>query len=387
MNKRQLNAKSGRMKCELSFTPNSPTAKTAKIKAIARTSEPIIVPGWESKINPDARIVHDLSGMKLRKSKIPCLYNHYTGEGSVIGEWIRFEIQDGNLVASGILKSVSEGDTADELMKKLANGTPFESSINFSDELEIEEFEEGETASANGRVYEGPITIIRSWYLREISITPLGADPYTTVTPEAEGENNDEIKINSESDNVHIPDNYEHSPQGTFTFSAQVRERTSLRRELSRQNGSERNGESKMNEIDKIEAEVRTTETANEAAEAIEEVKESVAEVVTEAVDEAVEAIEANEKESFKKQVEKYGLEKAYQYFVVEQITEEEADKREVESMKQELSAAKEVIKKLSATHNVEFVASDESKNERVTQLMKSGLSKAQAEYISKNRK
>ena len=172
---KQLSTQVGHMRCQLSFTPNGEAAKTCKVRATVRTSEPVEVPGWFG-----GRLVHDLSGYRLRKSPLPMLYNH---GGNVIGEWNRLEIDgDGSLKASGVIKSVSDGDLAGELIKKLEAGLPFEASINFADEMEISEVQEGAVAECNGRVYAGPLTVCRLFHVREVSICPLGADPLTSTT-------------------------------------------------------------------------------------------------------------------------------------------------------------------------------------------------------------
>lgn len=176
---RTLSADAGRMRCQLSYTSNGDTAKTMKLKAIARTSEAIEVPGWATDLNPTGRIIHDLSGYRLRKATVPMMVNH---GASVIGEWTRLELQDGNLVAYGVLKSTETGDIASTLMAKLAADLQHEASINFGDEMTIEEYGPGETVFVNGGTCDGPVTVVRRFFIREISICGLGADPHTATT-------------------------------------------------------------------------------------------------------------------------------------------------------------------------------------------------------------
>lgn len=179
---RKLTADAGKLKYQFSASFNGDNAKTAKFSIIARTSNVLECPSWATEENELGRLVHDLSGMRTNRPEIPLLWKH---KGLPIGTANRYEIRDGNLIISGIIKSTEPGDLADVIISKLRAGIPFQASINFGDSTdgatEVEEYGEGEIASCNGTVYTGPLYIVRKWTCVEISCVSVGMDTHTDV--------------------------------------------------------------------------------------------------------------------------------------------------------------------------------------------------------------
>jgi hypothetical protein len=165
-------AKAGIFNAELEYTKDE-SCKTAKIKMLARTGEPINHPYW-------GNIVHDLNGMKLHKNRLSIDYNHNPDE--IIGYLNKFDISTGDLVASGALTPFEEKDRASELIFKMGEGVPYEASINFADSMVLEDIDEGMAVNVNGRQMNGPLTVVREWGLRNIAVCPMGADKNTETT-------------------------------------------------------------------------------------------------------------------------------------------------------------------------------------------------------------
>ena len=159
---------------EVEFGDNGEGAKSAPVRLVARTGKPIEHWFW-------GRIVHDLAGMHLHKSRIPIDYAHDSKE--VLGYLNRFDITSGDLVVSGALVPFKDSDRATEIMHKTRAGVPYEASINFGgDGLKVEEVPEGFVAQVNGFAFDGPGVIVREWPLRGVAICPYGADANTSTS-------------------------------------------------------------------------------------------------------------------------------------------------------------------------------------------------------------
>ena len=155
---------------EFALGSNGEKAKTAPVRLLARSSQPIEHWFW-------GRIVHDISGFKS-KSRIPIDYAHDTKE--VIGYLNHFENEPDGLAVSGALVPFKDSDRATEIIHKMGLGVPYEASINFGgDGMKIQQVDDGEQAEVNGFMFDGPGVIVREWPLRGVAICPYGADANT----------------------------------------------------------------------------------------------------------------------------------------------------------------------------------------------------------------
>jgi hypothetical protein len=107
---------------EFALGDNGETAKTAPLSMVARSGKPIEHWFW-------GRVVHDLSGMKLHKSRLAVDYCHDDKE--IIGYLNKFDSTSGDLVTSGALIPFKDSDRATEIIHKMKAGVPYEASINF----------------------------------------------------------------------------------------------------------------------------------------------------------------------------------------------------------------------------------------------------------------
>lgn len=149
---------------------NGDESKSAPLRMIARSGNPVNVPGF-------GRVVHDFAGMKV-KNRIPVDYNHDRAE--VIGYLNQFSTDRGDLECSGALVPGRSEDRAAEVIHKSHAGVPYEASINFGGEMRAERVIDGETVEVNGRQLEGPLTVIREWSLRGVAVCPYGMDAATS---------------------------------------------------------------------------------------------------------------------------------------------------------------------------------------------------------------
>lgn len=145
--------------------------KTSPVRLKARSGQPIDHPYW-------GRIVHDLSGMRMHKNRLPIDYAHNHAE--VLGYVNKFDTTSGDLFASGAMTPFSDNDRASEVLFKMREGVPYEASIFFGgDGIKVQEVGDGEVAEVNGYELSGPAVIVREWPLRGIAICPYGADMHT----------------------------------------------------------------------------------------------------------------------------------------------------------------------------------------------------------------
>jgi len=138
---------------------------------VARSPEAIEHNVW-------GRIVHDMSGMILKKSSVTVDYAH--GFDEVIGFANQFSVTDNGLEVSGSLVTTAPNDKADEVYRKGKAGVPYEASIDWvGPEVEIEYIPEDVSTEVNGQQFAGPGYVVRKWPLRAIAICRYGHDPDT----------------------------------------------------------------------------------------------------------------------------------------------------------------------------------------------------------------
>ena len=174
MGNREIPSNAALFACEMQLGDNGDGAKTAPVTMVARTGDAIQHWYW-------GQVVHDLDGMKMRKPRIRIDYCHQSDVP--MGYVNKADTSSGDLVVSGALipRDDKPGDMVSEVLFYGRQGVPYEASIDFRDEMTVEEVEPGVEVEVNGRSYVGPLTIIREWYLRSMGICPDGADPNTSA--------------------------------------------------------------------------------------------------------------------------------------------------------------------------------------------------------------
>lgn len=156
---------------EFALGDNGASAKSAPVRLVARTGKAIEHWFW-------GRVIHDLAGMHLHKSRIPIDYVHDSKE--IIGYLNKFDVSSGDLVTSGALVPFKDSDRATEIVHKSKAGVPYEASINFGGEgIKVQVVAEKEFTQVNGQQFDGPGVVIREWPLRGVAICPYGADMNT----------------------------------------------------------------------------------------------------------------------------------------------------------------------------------------------------------------
>lgn len=147
--------------------------RSTPFTAVARTGDALTHAYW-------GRVVHDLDGMR-HKPRIPIDFNHNPDD--IVGYANRFDSESGDLKIGGALtpSKHEEFSRASEIIDKGEMGVPWEMSISFPGDLEIEEISDGDKVTVNQREFTGPLTVIRSWTLRGVAVTPYGHDSQTSL--------------------------------------------------------------------------------------------------------------------------------------------------------------------------------------------------------------
>jgi hypothetical protein len=126
-------------------------------------------------------VVVDLAGMKSSEKARPILLQH--DPLRIVGHTDSVEVKSLSrgmeLRVSGVISGAS--DASESVMRSAANGFPWQASIGASAN-QVEFVDKGEKAEANGRTFKGPVYIVRSSALSEVSFVALGADDNTSAS-------------------------------------------------------------------------------------------------------------------------------------------------------------------------------------------------------------
>lgn len=172
---------------EVAIEASAGSAKRPKISIVAYSGGVMRVPGWGD-------VALDLDGLDAA-GQIPLLADHDASVGGVVGHG-EAAIRDGRLIVAGIMSGA--GPAAQQIVEMSKGGFAFQASVGV-EPAEHEPVRAGETAEVNGRtlVTRSGFTLVRRGRLREVSITPLGADAGTSVAIAA-SRTKERIQMNTE---------------------------------------------------------------------------------------------------------------------------------------------------------------------------------------------
>lgn len=126
-------------------------------------------------------VVVDLAGMAAPKKSRPILLQH--DPLRIVGHTESVDVKalhdHTELRVSGVISGAS--DSARAVVEASANGFPWQASIGAS-ARQVEFVDKGDKADANGRTFKGPVYIVRSSALSEVSFVALGADDNTSAS-------------------------------------------------------------------------------------------------------------------------------------------------------------------------------------------------------------
>jgi phage major head subunit gpT-like protein len=119
-------------------------------------------------------VVLDLTGLQVTDKARPILKDHDTAQ--VVGHSTAITNDAKTLAVDGVVSGT--GPAAAEVVANSDNGFPWQASIG-ADILAIEEIAAGAEATINGQTFNGPLCVVRSSRLSEVSFVALGNDDST----------------------------------------------------------------------------------------------------------------------------------------------------------------------------------------------------------------
>ena len=137
---------------------------------VAYTGGPMRLAGWRHPV------VVDLAGLRIPAQNRPIRLGHDAAQG--VGHTDTIRVEAGMLIAAGVVSR--DTPAAREVVTSSRNGFPWQASIGAS-VSEHEFVREGQTVHVNGQSFQGPLNVVRSATLGEISFVDLGADGNTSA--------------------------------------------------------------------------------------------------------------------------------------------------------------------------------------------------------------
>jgi hypothetical protein len=154
--------------------------KSRSVEVIGATEEPVEVfdfQRWEL-----VREVLLMDGLELPKSRqVPLLDSHSRySTAAVLGSYRDMIARNGQLTGRVLFSTVPE---AEGPYTKLREGhlTDFSAGYRIIQSTWIEE---GQSATIRGRSFNGPLRVTDRWRIKELSVTPIGADELATARSE-----------------------------------------------------------------------------------------------------------------------------------------------------------------------------------------------------------
>jgi len=148
--------------------------KLRRFSMTAYTGGAMSLGGWPHPV------VVDLSGLAIGKKARPILKDH--DPGRIVGHTDAMSTDGSRLAVSGVISGV--GEAAQEVVGASDNGFPWQASLGAQGK-KVVFVPEGKSAAANGREFAGPVYVVRSARLGEVSFVALGADDNTSARVEA----------------------------------------------------------------------------------------------------------------------------------------------------------------------------------------------------------
>lgn len=170
LSKLLLNQDQIRLRADVKLGSNGATAKSAPVKLVANSGNPIDWPDLGGQLVWDFETMH-------HKGRIPLDYAH--DSLAVIGYLNKIDIVNGSLICGGAITPFGD-DRGAEVLAKMSEGVPYEASVE-SHGGTLDVIPEGITATINGREQVGPFFVLRDWELKAVAICKLGADSETSA--------------------------------------------------------------------------------------------------------------------------------------------------------------------------------------------------------------
>ena len=156
----------------LSVRADSISVEGRTVETTISTETPVLMPDWERmEMIPEVLLT---SGVEFPSNRqVPFLDSHNRNANSDQFGSVRSIRVDGNQVA-GILH-FSKKQAATDAFNDVVDGHATDVSAGYK-VITREFVKHGESKVISGRSFDGPVNVVTKWRLREVSLTPIGAD-------------------------------------------------------------------------------------------------------------------------------------------------------------------------------------------------------------------
>lgn len=154
----------------LSLRSSSLDIESRSIEADISTETPVMMPDWSrGEMVPEVLVA---SGAQIPKSRqVPFLDSHQRSSvADQLGSARNIEVQGNRLTAR-----LHFSEAAGNEFTKVREGHVTDVSVGY-EVLKRQFVAKGDTKQIDGREYSGPVNVVTKWRLREVSLTPIGAD-------------------------------------------------------------------------------------------------------------------------------------------------------------------------------------------------------------------
>lgn len=161
------------LRLEADGQPTTLDAASRSVAVTCATENPVRVMDYETYTPVDEILL--MSGCMVPEGRqVPLLDSHarYSTD-SVIGSCRGLNISGQELLGRA---HFADDPDVDKVFNKLRGGHITDFSIGYTID-EVIRLNAGESTSINGRDYAGPLRLVTSWTVKELSICPIGADP------------------------------------------------------------------------------------------------------------------------------------------------------------------------------------------------------------------
>lgn len=142
------------------------------VEAVISTETPVLMPDWSrGELVPEVLLARGAEFPKSRQ--IPFLDSHNRSSiKDQLGSARNITVNDGNITATLMFSKAAQ---AEDAMAGVREGHITDVSVGY-DVLKRTYIAEGQTKTISGREFTGPVNVVTKWRLREVSLTPIGAD-------------------------------------------------------------------------------------------------------------------------------------------------------------------------------------------------------------------
>ena len=142
------------------------------VEAVISTEAPVLMPDWSrGEMVPEVLLARGAEFPKSRQIPFLDSHNRYSIKDQ-LGSARNITVNDGNITATLMFSKAAQ---AEDAMAGVREGHITDVSVGY-DVLKRTYIAEGQTKTISGREFTGPVNVVTKWRLREVSLTPIGAD-------------------------------------------------------------------------------------------------------------------------------------------------------------------------------------------------------------------